>query len=69
MFSPFVSAGTELQSGIEYVIIVRAINLVGLRKDATSDGFTVDTTAPVSGQVVIVIPSSSNFNIHQVTAR
>ena len=63
------SLGTELQSGIEYVIIVRAINMVGLRKDATSDGFTVDTTAPVSGSVAIVIPSPSNFVIHQITAR
>ncbi|XP_028399178.1 uncharacterized protein LOC114522645 isoform X2 [Dendronephthya gigantea] len=62
-------SGTELQSGIKYVIIVRAINMVDLRTDATSDGFTVDSTAPVSGQVAIVVPSPSNFEIHQITAR
>ncbi|XP_028399029.1 uncharacterized protein LOC114522522 [Dendronephthya gigantea] len=62
-------SGMELQNGKEYVIIVRAINMVDLKKDATSDGFTVDITAPVSGRVVIVFPSPSNFDIHQITAR
>ena len=61
--------GTELQNGIQYVIIVRAINMVDLWKDATSDGFIVDTTAPVPGRVTIVIPSPSNFDIDQITVR
>jgi hypothetical protein len=63
------SLGTELQNGLEYVITVRATNPVGLRQQATSDGFTVDATAPVSGRVVIVSPSPSNFDIQQITAR
>ena len=69
IFSLTFSSGTELQSGLEYVIIVRATNMVGLRQQATSDGFTVDATIPVSGRVVIVNPSPSNFDIHQITAR
>jgi hypothetical protein len=43
--------------------------MVGLRQQATSDGFTVDATAPVSGRVVIVSPSPSNFDIQQISAR
>ena len=58
-----------MQNGLEYVIVVRATNLVGLRQQATSDGFTVDATAPVSRRVVIVSPSPSNFDIQQITAR
>ena len=69
MFSLTFSLGTELQNGLEYVIIVRATNLVGLRQQTTSDGFTVDATVPVSGRVVIVSPSPSNFDIQQITAR
>jgi hypothetical protein len=43
--------------------------MVGLRQQAISDGFTVDATVPVSGRVVIVNPSPSNFDFHQITAR
>ena len=64
-----ISLGTELESGIEYVIVVRVINMVGLSQEGTSDGFTVDATAPSSGRVTIVSPSSSNFDIHQITTR
>ena len=69
MFSCLFSAGTELQSGIEYVIIVRAINMVGLSRDGFSDGFTIDATAPLSGRVVIVSPTSSKFDVHQIKTR
>ena len=63
------SSGTKLQCGIEYVVIVRATNMVGLSRVETSDGFTVDGTAPSSGQVVIISPSPGHFDIRQIAAR
>ena len=51
------------------MIIVRAINMVGLSQLGMSDGFTVDATAPSSGRVIIVSPSPSNFDIQQISVR
>ena len=51
------------------MIIVRAINMINLSEKEISNGFTVDATSPVPGQVVIVSPSPDNFEIHEITAR
>ncbi len=46
-----LSAGLDLESGIQYMLIVRAINYAGLKVEAFSDGFTVDFTPPSQGKV------------------
>lgn len=46
-----VLTGLDLESGVEYKIMVRAMNGAGLKADAFSDGFTVDFTPPIEGKV------------------
>ncbi|KAL9987468.1 hypothetical protein ACROYT_G001781 [Oculina patagonica] len=43
--------GLDLESGVEYKVMVRAMNGAGLKADAFSDGFTVDFTPPIEGKV------------------
>ncbi|XP_068740821.1 uncharacterized protein [Montipora capricornis] len=42
--------GLDLESGAQYLIIVKAINFAGLVAEASSDCFTVDFTPPTASQ-------------------
>ena len=54
MFPPlFFFAGLDLESGGQYIVIVRAVNFAGLQTEATSDGFTVDFTPPATSEARI----------------
>ncbi|KAL9987460.1 hypothetical protein ACROYT_G001773 [Oculina patagonica] len=44
-------AGLDLESGVQYKFIVRAINGAGVKVEAFSTGFTVDFTPPIEGNV------------------
>lgn len=46
-------AGLDLESGAQYIVIVRAINFAGLQTEAASDGFTVDFTPPATSEARI----------------
>ncbi|XP_022799532.1 uncharacterized protein LOC111337483 [Stylophora pistillata] len=46
-------SGLDLERGVQYVFIVRAINFAGLAKEAFSDGFTVDFNPPKKGEIWI----------------
>lgn len=50
-FSLFFLAGLDLESGVQYRFTVRAINGAGLKVEAFSNGFTVDFTPPIEGNV------------------
>lgn len=41
-------AGLDLESGAQYKFIVRAVNYAGLKIEASSNGFTVDFSPPVT---------------------
>jgi len=43
--------GLDLENGVQYRFIVRAINRAGLKVNAFSSGFTVDFTPPTEGKV------------------
>ena len=47
---PFTLTGLDLESGAQYLIIVKAISFAGLITQASSDGFTVDFTPPTASQ-------------------
>ena len=55
-------------NGKEYVVIVRATNMVGLSVDARSDGFRVDSTAPISGNIWILKPQGKR-DYNKISAR
>lgn len=42
--------GLDLESGAQYTVIIRAVNLAGLHIEATSDGFIVDFTPPTASE-------------------
>ena len=41
----------DLESGVQYIFIVRAINNAGLTVEAFSNGCTIDFTPPTEGKV------------------
>ena len=45
--------GLDLESGVRYIVIVRAMNFAGLQIEAASDGFTVDFTPPETSDAII----------------
>ena len=45
--------GFDLESGVRYIVIVRAMNFAGLQIEAASDGFTVDFTPPETSDAII----------------
>ena len=45
--------GLDLESGVQYIVIVRAMNFAGLQIEAASDGFTVDFTPPETSDAII----------------
>ncbi|XP_068689656.1 uncharacterized protein [Montipora foliosa] len=49
--TPLTFTGLDLESGAQYLIIVKAINNAGIVVKASSDGFTVDFSPPVASQV------------------
>lgn len=49
----FTLAGLDLESGAQYIVIVRAVNFAGLQIEAASDGFTVDFTPPATSEAKI----------------
>ena len=53
MFPLFTLTGLDLESGVQYIVIVRAINFAGLHIEASSDGFTVDFTPPETSEARI----------------
>lgn len=53
MFPLFNLTGLDLESGVQYIVIVRAINFAGLQIEASSDGFTVDFTPPETSEARI----------------
>ena len=59
---------TQLVDNKEYVVIVRATNIVGLTVQAMSIGFMVDFTAPLPGRVWIVKPEH-RMRPHEISAR
>ena len=60
--------GLNLENGVGYVVMVRAIDFVGLSVEATSNEFTIDDTPPVPGWVSIV-STAADFNMNQITTR
>jgi hypothetical protein len=60
--------GLNLENGVGYVVMVRAIDFVGLSVEATSNEFTIDDTPPVPGWVSIV-STAADFNMSQITTR
>ena len=53
-------SGLDLERGVQYIFIVRAVNYAGLKVEASSDGFTVDFTPPVISKAWIGT-DSDNF--------
>ncbi|XP_068693727.1 uncharacterized protein [Montipora foliosa] len=54
--------GLALMNSTKYFVTVRAIDMVGLSTDVTSDGVTVDTTHPVFTGKVVVTGVEDNIN-------
>ena len=52
-FSYFLITGLDLESGVRYIVIVRAMDFAGLQSEAASDGFTVDFTPPETSDAII----------------
>lgn len=48
--SLIILAGLDLESGAEYIVIVKAVNFAGLKTKTVSDGFTVDFTPPTESE-------------------
>lgn len=46
--------GLDVDNGVQYRFIVRAMNGAGLKVNAISDGFTVDFTPPIEGKVWVI---------------
>ena len=59
---------TNLVGNKEYVVVVRAINKVGLTVQAMSNGIIVDLTAPLPGHVWIVKPEHG-MKQYEISAR
>jgi hypothetical protein len=53
MFPLFNLTGLDLESGVQYIVIVRAINFAGLQIEASSDGFTVEFNPPETSEARI----------------
>ena len=47
-------ANLEFQEGVEYKTRIRSTNIVGLARELSSDGFVVDSTPPVMGEITHV---------------
>lgn len=58
-------ADLEFQEGVKYETKIRSTNIVGLASELSSDGFVVDSTPPVMGEVTHVenppLEESSQF--------
>lgn len=58
-------ADLEFQEGVKYETRIRSTNIVGLASELSSDGFVVDSTPPVMGEVTHVenppLEESSQF--------
>ena len=53
-------AGLDLESGAQYRFVVRAVSGAGLKVEAFSNGFTVDFTPPIEGNVWV---GASNIHV------
>lgn len=65
-------AGVDLESGGQYFVIVRAFNFAGLYAQASSDGFTVDFTPPLTGEARIgtgLQPAKYQSDLTNLTVR
>ena len=58
-------ADLEFREGVKYETRIRSTNIVGLASELSSDGFVVDSTPPVMGEVTHVenppLEDSSQF--------
>ena len=58
-------ADLEFQEGVKYETRIRSTNIVGLASELSSDGFVVDSTPPITGEVTHVenppLEESSQF--------
>ena len=64
--------GLDLESGVRYIVIVRAMNFAGLQIEAASDGFTVDFTSPEISDAIIgtgLEPAEYQSDVAKVTIR
>ena len=64
--------GLDLESGVRYIVIVRAMNFAGLQIEAASDGFTVDFTSPETSDAIIGTgpePAEYQSDMTKVTIR
>ena len=68
----FIFTGLDLESGIRYIVIVKAVNFAGLQVEAASDGFTVDFTPPKTRDAIIgtgLEPAEYQSDVTKVTIR
>ena len=71
-FFYFLITGLDLESGVRYIVIVRAMNFAGLQIEAASDGFTVDFTPPETSDAIIGTgpePAEYQSDMTKVTIR
>lgn len=62
----------DLESGAQYIVIVKALNFAGLQIEAASDGFTVDFTPPETSDAIIGTgpePAEYQSDMTKVTIR
>ena len=52
-----------------YVVLVRAMDFVGLSVEAASNEFIVDDTPPVDGWVAIDSPLAKGFALKRISVR
>ena len=71
-FFYFLITGLDLESGVRYIVIVRAMDFAGLHSEAASDGFTVDFTPPETSDAIIGTghePAEYQSDMTKVTIR
>lgn len=72
VFLFYFLTGLDLESGFQYIVIVRAVNFAGLQIEAASDGFTVDFTPPETSDTIIGTgpePAEYQSDMTKVTIR
>jgi len=64
-------ADLDFQEGVKYETRIRSTNIVGLASELSSDGFVVDSTPPVMGEVIHVenppLEESSHFTSSEIS--
>ena len=64
-------ADLEFQEGVKYETKIRSTNIVGLASELSSDGFVVDSTPPIMGEITHVenppLEESSQFTSSEIS--